>query len=196
MKIWTIQPVAVWNDLKKAREVFVDEHCPRYRGYIPAAYQWLQKQLRLRIRGYKGSLPWWVYCRKPDLRLHRHLRPQGSVEVRLELDVSDELALRFPCWAWDTVFRQDYLALGREEYEQWTVRWRAAVPDEDLWPPPEPWRSQLEASWGRLFSPDLPQLAWDDQSLWSERVCLEAVFEVLRLADVRNVTAFLGTFAP
>ena len=192
-QIWTIQPQAVCSALEKDRELFVDQRCPRYRGYVPAAYRWLQKQLRPRLQGYTGKLPWWAYCSKPDLRLHRHVWPKASVQVRLELHVSVDEVTRFPCWAWHTVFRQDYLAMTREEYEEWTARQRAAVPDEDLWPPPEPWRSQLEASWERLFSPDLPQLSWNDETVWSKQVCMEAVFEILRWDDVRDATTFRGT---
>jgi hypothetical protein len=194
-RIWTIQPAQVWERLRNKRSLYVQEDVKKYRGYIPPAYRWLQFQLFSRLPAYSGQLPWWAYCEKPDLRCHRHLRPKGAMEVRLELDVADESFLRFPCWAWNRVFCQDYLAATREEYEDWTKALRRAVPDEDTWPLPELWRSRLEASWQRLFDPTLPVLNWDETNSWSRTASIEGVFEVLRLDDVRRVTRFKGLFS-
>jgi len=130
------------------------------------------------------------------LRRFRHYTPAGKVEVRLELEISRDAVLQFPCWAWHTVYCQDYLATTREEHEAWESRLRKAVPDEDQWPLPEPWRSDLEASWQRLFDRDLPPHRWDDRSLYpKDSTCREAVFETLRLDEVRRVTVFRGTAA-
>jgi hypothetical protein len=189
-RIWTIQPAEVWEHLRDKRSVYVQDD--RYRGYIPPAYRWLQHRLAGRLSGFSGRLPWWAYCRKPDLRCHRHLRPKSTSQVRLELEISDESFVRFPCWAWHQVFCQDYLAQTAKEYEDWTTALRRAVPDEDAWPLPKPWRRQLEASWQRLFDPNLRVLHWDETSLWSRIACSEGVFEVLRLEDVRRVTSFKG----
>jgi len=194
MRIWTIQSARVWRALRSKRVLNVQEDADKYRGYIPPAYRWLQCQLASRVPGYGGHLPWWAYCRKPDLRRHRHLRPKGVTEVRLELEISNERVVRFPCWAWQRVFCEDYLATTREEYENWVDELREAVPDEDTWPLPQPFRLRLEASWERLFDPELPLLDWDESSPWSRSPSLEAVFEQLRLADVRHVTRFKGSF--
>ncbi len=194
MLIWTIQPVAVWKDLQERRTLHVDPQSDEYGGYTPHAYQWLQSQLSRRLRRYDWHLPWWAYCIKPDLRLYRH-RVCGE-QVRLELEPESDRVVRFPCWAWDTVFRQDYLGATRAEYEAWWSRVRQAVPDEDCWPLPEPWRGQLEKSWERLFDPDLPLMNWDRDSGWFTKPCVEAVFEVLRIEDMRQVTLFQGTARP
>ena len=71
---------------------------------------------------------------------------------------------------------------------------RLAVLDEDTWPLPEPWKSQLEASWLRLFDPDLPSHPGDDESpgVYGKSGSREAVLGVLRLEDVRQVTHFVG----
>lgn len=195
MRIWTIQPAQVWCRLRRQRLLYVQEDVGKYRGYVPNAYRWLQRQLADRMPAYSGHLPWWAYCRKPDLRRHRHLRPQGATEVRLELEISAEAIVHFPCWAWQRVFCEDYLATTREEYDNWARELRKAIPDEDTWPLPQSWRLQLEASWERLFTPDLPVLDWDGSSPWARTPCLEAVFELLRLEDVRHVTVFEGSFS-
>jgi hypothetical protein len=193
MRIWTIQSIAVWEQLQEHGMLRVDEHCDKYNGHIPPAYQWLCGQLQRRLPGYGGHLPWWAYCTKPDLRLYRHTRPYDQAEVRLELEPTPGSMMRFPCWAWHKVFCQDYLAVSRMEYEDWWSRLRQVVPDEDLWPPPEPWRGQVEKTWERLFDSDLPPLSWDEESTWSKEVAVEAAFEVLRSEDVRQATVFRGT---
>jgi hypothetical protein len=162
-------------------------------GFVPPAYRWLQDHLASRLPDYQGRLPWWVHCQKPDLRRHRHATLRGVVEVRLELELASGTFLTFPSWAWDCIFRQDYLALTREEYDQWTNRLRTAVPNEDAWPLPEPWQSQLKASWGRLFDANLPVLGWDPAYAWSRHPRVEGVVETLRLVDVQTVTHFTGT---
>jgi hypothetical protein len=192
--IWTIQPAQVWQMLRNKQLLYVEDDVKTLGRYIPPAYRWLQIQLASRLAGYSGHLPWWAHFRKPDLRRHRHLLQKGTMQVRLELEIADSAFLRFPCWAWQRVFCEDYLAATREEYENWTKALRCAVPDEDIWPLPEPWRWQLEASWQRLFDPNLRVLDWDDTSAWSRFPCLEGVFEMLRLDDVRRVTSFKGSF--
>ena len=154
MRLWTIQPDDVWTTLRSEGLVYVDEKY--YRGYVPPAYRWLQVQFARLVPGYAGCLLWWGYCRKADLRRHRHSLRNGTW-VRLELEMPEAAILRFPCWAWHHVFCQDYLAVTREEYEEWTEVVNRALPDEDMWPPPQPWQSELEASWERLFAPELSE---------------------------------------
>ena len=77
---------------------FVDENDQKYRGYVPPAYRWLQTHFARFVPGYAGGLLWWAYCRKPDLRCHRHVLQKGTW-VRLELEMPEASLLRFPCWA-------------------------------------------------------------------------------------------------
>jgi hypothetical protein len=193
MRVWTIQPLGVWRSLCRQGSLQVSPDALKYGGYIPPAYEWLQSQLAKRLSCYTGHLPWWVYCQKPDLRRHRHALRSGVVGVRLELEVSEASLLTFPSWAWHQVFCEDYLALTREEYDQWMAGLRRACPDEDVWPPPEPWRSQVEASWERLFSAELPSLSWNWDYEWARKPSTEGVLETIRLDDVRRVRHFSGT---
>jgi hypothetical protein len=194
--VWTVQPLAVWEQLQRQGTLYVEERqLGDGNGYVPDAYRWLVKQLKRRVPGYRGHLPWWAHCAKPDLRCFRHSGLEGQEEVRLELDVLAHECLVFPCWAWNTVYGQNYLAATQSEHDAWMRAMREAVPDEDEWPLPAPWRGQLEASWERLFSPDLPALAWDAEGPWTEERSWEAVFEQLRPEQVRRVTCFRGTGA-
>ncbi|HEX8201502.1 MAG TPA: hypothetical protein VF590_13540, partial [Isosphaeraceae bacterium] len=134
--------------------------------------------------------PWWSYASRPDLRWHRHLRGLGGRYVRIELEKPAGQVLCFLAWAWDTIFDVEYLSASPTEARRWGRRMRRSVPDEDAWPLPEPWQSELVASWERLFDPRLPLRPELRGRGWTEDV--EAVFETLDLADVRAVTPFVG----
>lgn len=192
-RLWTIQPIAIWEELQQGEPLFCRD--TRRKTEQPAAYQWLQMQMRGRLPRYSGRPLWWAYCEKPDLRRHRYSLPEGEQHVRIELDAASVRHLVFPCWAWHRVFCQDYLAYTTEEYQRWNSRLRAEVPDDDVWPLPEPWRTQLEDSWQRLFAPDLPQLSWDTSppGIWSRQARYEAVFESFTIDAVTNATVFEGT---
>src|SRR5439155_209533 len=61
--------------------------------------------------------------------------------------------------------------------------------DADL---PEPLQAELEASWRRLFRPDLPPRSWQRGDNFKGH---EAVVEVLELGWVRCIKEFVGTYA-
>lgn len=187
IRLWTIQPIAVWEQLQRDGVLLVDES--RLGEDLPASYQWLRQNLSKVIPGYRGGLPWWFYCQKPDLRVHRHF--QFGQQVRLELEVNTGHFFIMPSWAWDRVYAQDYLAKTWAEWRNWHLRLRLAVADEDLWPLPEPWHTELVQSWHRLFHPDLPPKPIFRYGL-SWLPGLEAVSERLKLTEVKQVAHFTG----
>src|SRR5262249_48281184 len=99
--------------------------------------------------------------------------------------------LTFPVWAWDTVYTGKYLSATSQEHDEWMNAMRQVVPDEDTWPLPEPWRTQLEASWQRLFDPTLPPVPWDEWCI-GQSGSREAVLGLLRREDARQVKSFVG----
>jgi hypothetical protein len=143
------------------------------------------------IPGYAGHYPWWAYCSRPDLRRERHFKLRGERYALIELDLPLDRVVLFPCGAWDRIYIGEFLSPVRGECEQWERRLREAVPDLETDPLPEPWQTELEASWQRLFDPELPVQGWPLDEPWrfSER---EAVFEVLERRSVRRITPFLG----
>lgn len=187
-RVWTIQRRVVWQRLRCEKALYVDEQ------YVctPPAYRWLRSQLRRRLPNYTGHLPWWAYCEKPDLRRHRHVLPQSTVHVRLEIEVEESYLLRFPCWAWTRVLCGDYLAATLAEYREYYKQLQRAGYTAESWPPPEPWRSQLYHSWEKLFDASLPRRDWSGNCLAGRGAQTVAVFEVLRLDAVRQVTIFQG----
>jgi hypothetical protein len=191
MRLWTVQPLTVWEQIQQHGEVHVDEARMHTPSFVPPAYRWLVRQLEQRLTGYPGTCPWWTYCEKPDLRWVRHTRPAGEQHVRIELEPAFGTFLAFPRWAWDRIYCRQYLSFTRSEHDEWTAAMRRAVPDEDAWPLPEPWGGQLEASWLRLFDRDLPPRSWH-QGGGDGSDSQEAVLGTLRLTEVREVKHFVG----
>lgn len=189
IRAWTIQPWAVWEKVEAQGALTVDA---RYSADLHHCYEWLREQLLRRAPGYTGHYPWWAYATRPDLRRVRHHRPCRERYALIELDLPWERVVVFPFWAWDCIFYGRFLSPDRRESEDWERRRLEAVPDEDTYPLPEPWRTELETSWERLFDPWLPSQGWlqGKALILSER---EVAFEVLDRSCVRRVTPFLGT---
>ncbi len=187
MRIWTIQPVEVLARLETEQVLYADpDHIwPEFRD----AYDWLTGQMQQRISGYGGGYPWWGwYSPRPDLRGSGHLpRDTRGVLLELELDPAQVLPSDFD--AWHIVLNRGYLALTEAEDEAWDERFRTAVSDSRVWPPPEPWHSEIRASWERIF--DLEALAASEYWGAGARY-VQATFETLRLADVRRPTLFVA----
>jgi len=161
---------------------------------VAPAYQWLRTHLKRVLPGYTGKPLWWFHCTKPDLRHFRHWSPRGVRYVRIGADIQSNRLFAFPSWAWHLVFCQNYLALSQDEYRTWRDAVEAAVPDENEWPLPNPWRQRLEGSWQRLFTElrAVPWKGYSDETLVDLQGC-EAVVETIYQNDIRSITHFAGT---
>jgi len=187
MRIWTIQPVKVLTRLDAKRVLYVAP--ARVPGEFRHAYDWMRQQMKKRIPGYKGRYPWWGwYSPCPDLRCSGHL-PKGTRGARLELDLDPDKALLSDFDAWHAVLNRAYLALSEEEDEAWYQALPRSPASLRDWPLPEPWQSEMLASWERIF--DLNALAASDWSGTGPRH-IQVTFETLRLADVRRCKPFLA----
>ncbi len=160
-------------------------------GYTPCSYDWIRGQLEARLAGYSGGYPWWCYCKKPDLRSHRHGSLSGGKDqVRLELEIAPTRVCVFRIWAWNTVFCRRYLGSHRQTREWTGRRYRSGIStelhDSELG---EPWRTEVEQSWERVFTA-LPDRHADPLMPPGR----EAVVEVIRERDVRRVDHFQMTY--
>jgi len=187
MRVWTIQPVEILARLTAARVLYADPAC------IPKefrhAYDWMRAQMGRCLPYYDGHFPWWGWrTPHPDLRQSGHL-PRGTQGVRLELEIDPNEVLLSDFDAWHSVLNRGYLGLSEAEDEAWYRRFEAAVPNRWVWPPPEPWYSDILTSWERVFN--LEALAASEY--WqSEPRHIQATFEALRLVDVRKCTPFVA----
>ena len=60
MRLWTFQGRAVLEALREHGRLEVDL---RHKGLeqAPRAYRWLALEMRARIPGHQGGLPWWLH---------------------------------------------------------------------------------------------------------------------------------------
>ncbi|MEQ8766746.1 MAG: DUF3841 domain-containing protein [Planctomycetota bacterium] len=189
-RLWTIQPLEVWQSLEKRGTLLADPAHPRYEGEPPEAYHWLTGQLRERLPQFHATLPWWAYCRKPDLRWARHTLPRGSRHVRLEIRPRRSSYFTFPCWAWTLVFSSQFLARTAEEHRLWLRDVRRAGYTEWGDELSEELTHRVRKSWESLFDPNLPRRSWDPDEPRTE--CFEAALARLHLDEVQAMTHFQG----
>lgn len=191
-RLYTIHPEAVWTALQEKRVLFVDPALWVCEG-VPPAYEWLKNRLRHQIVGYRDHYPWFAFLEEPNLEEWKTMSAmwlEFPAWVCLELDASKIPFVAFRSWAWNRVFCQDYLALTKDEYESWYARIPERFREGEEWPPPQPWRTELELSWERLFDPNLPAHDWDESLPWHDVDLWEGVFEHLDLAAVISVRRF------
>lgn len=189
IRLWTIQPMEVWESLCREKILLVDPEHPRcsYKVEYRDAYDWMREQMKCRLPSYEGNCPWWAYDYKMDLRSYRYQTyPPNERYVRIELAVPVEKVLICAYEAWFWVLNKWYLAEGTdEEFFQNGKRWeeeakRAGVNLRTLGPLPEPWQSQMVASWQRIF----------DLDFWRDDTVMQATFEKLQLDEVVAITEF------
>ena len=186
VRLWTIQPVSVWEKLREARTLWVDPTDPEFTHEFREAYDWMCRQMRQRLSEYEGHYPWWAYDYKLDLRSFRYQGTLGR-RVRLELALPPERVLFSAYGAWHFVLGPSYLPQAADDagYEREGDAW-----DEELAglgldpyavdPLPAPLHSRMVASWDRVF--DVEDLR--------DTNTIQACFERLELNDVVKVTEF------
>lgn len=191
IRLWTIQPPHVWHTLREQGTLLVDPNHAEFAEHIDdyrAAYDWMRQQMARRIPGYAGHYPWWAYEHFLDLRFYRwHTRPYGKRLIRLELAVPREQVLLSTYGEWHCVLNRGYLpaSLVWEDYERELDTWeeeaaRHGVNVHGHAPFVEPWETQLQASWERVFEVEERR----------PKQTIQATFERLELGDVVKVTEF------
>src|SRR5580692_7544603 len=101
VRLWTLQPVAVWHALKEQGELLVNPAHPEFAANdtndgqdFRHAYDWMREQMSKRVPGYTGGYPWWGYEHFLDLRAYRWLHgTSGAKMVRIELAIPPGQAL-------------------------------------------------------------------------------------------------------
>lgn len=184
MRYWTVQPASVWETIQFQGHCLVDRS---HSGPPPNCYLWLVEQLKQRLPGYQGHLPWWLYCGKPDLRWVRWTRPHHTWEVRLELELPPERVQEMMIRDWDVVYCQSWLFRNHWNRDRWHdfLERRDWLDLERL---PGPWEHRLRESWQRTFDPN--------RRSGQARRRIEAVVECIYRADVIQAQLFRGTESP
>lgn len=196
VRLWTIQPVAVWDELRCRQSLYVDLHRMDESHWFEDLhwqYDWMREQMARRLPHYEGHYPWWAYLRpKPDLRqMMWDIGPCGARYVRLELAIEPCRLLLSNLEAWfNGMWDHGYVAIDHADYDAWAMQLRHEGYRPSEWPLPEPWHSRRVASWERIF--DLELLAGGNA--WTDMV--QATFERLELSDVVAVTEFTARGRP
>ncbi len=187
MKLWSIQPLVVWEELQKsgilhARTDYADQ------DFLPP-YRWMTAQMQQRIGPAPDmeALPFWAWFQaygskqaKPDLRRSGHL-PSGSKGIRLELEMAMAQVLLSDFELWHYVLNNWYLPGSLADGELFERNRKKKRSSEQ--------QSMIEKSWQRIF--DLNFAAADIAVPLAEK-SLQATFWELKLENVIDVQTFLA----
>lgn len=191
MTIWTIQPAAVYEELKERRILHTDisrsslyhmEDVGVMDNPFQKGYGWLAKRMEEKIgKPEKASYPWWAWYKrhgkhkKPDLREAGYAE-KGERCVCLELEIPDnEVVLSdFDLW-WFCIFDRWFPGnVDDKELNEREERFKCLDKDEQE-------RLKLE-SWETVFDTEPDQYG---RGSW-----VQATFWELRFSDVKKVVFF------
>ncbi len=188
MRLWTMQPVEVYDILLKDGVFRCDPSKIPEPSFVDA-YGWLIDQLEKRDkRPDNVQLPTWAWFRfnkkekKPDLR-HSCYGARGEKMVCLEIEISDEKVLlsdfdlwHFPLnnWWLDNCFVPDYT----EEMYDKSHEWFDGLDKEQQ-------QIEKEKSWHQIFNIEPFENDWIARGNY-----VQAIFWELRLENVKKVQYF------
>jgi len=189
MKLWTIQPVGVWEQFKqsgilRADPTFIDPF------FVPA-YQWLVSQMahRIGLPPVGIQFPVWAWYQydgirkpRPDLR-HAAYLPRGENGVLLECDCPESMILLSDFMLWHHVLNNSYLASNEADDLAFKARC-VMLSDEDC-------QQQKSKSWEHIFDLD-----WSDpEHLYAsprDDKAIQGTLWEIRLDQVKSVKAFVA----
>ena len=188
MKLWTMQPVEVYDILVKDG-VFRCDPAKIPEPSFADSYGWLMDQLDKKDKKPENvQLPIWAWFRfdkmekKPDLR-HSCYGTRGDKMVCLEIEIPDEKVLlsdfdlwHFPLnnWWLDDCFRPDY---NEEDYDK-AHEWFDSLSKEQQ-------EIEKEKSWHQIFNIEPYDSYWIARGNY-----VQAIFWELRLENVKKVQYF------
>lgn len=194
---WTIQPIEVWQKLKKAGKVscpttMMAEWARDIDGLdqsVVKAYQWMFEQMSDEQKNLlpKGHVPLWVWLqwagetkKKPDLRYSGHLA-KGSTGVRLTLRIPKTFALWSNFDLWHTCLNGQYCADSSQEFDLFYGGVNQKLSEEER-------EAVIQKSWFEIFD-----LTKQDEGHWygpKSQMPIQGIVPVIRLDQVIKVEPF------
>ena len=182
MRVWMIAAASLYARLRQECMLHADPALAD--PDFAVAYAWMRAQMAQRLPHYAGHWPWWAWARPPAGRSRPDLRarwayhngwPAGTACVRLGLDVPDAEVLLSDFDMWHAVLNNSPLVASDEAWDA-----IQALPEDER-------QGAREATWPGIFAVNEPPNPY-----WhgSDAPIIQACFEALRLADVREVTVF------
>jgi hypothetical protein len=191
MRLWTVQPVEVWEILKK-QGYFICE--PEKSDYLSSdwgfkkSYDWLVNQMDMRVgkRPNGVSYPIWAWHtrdwkhKKPDLR-NIGLGNKGEKSVCIEIEIPDNEVLLHDYDAWHYVLNNWWYD-GSFSERDWEKKhnWFDKLSNEEK-------EILTKKSWERIFDVSPFKNDWFQKGRY-----IQATFWVLYLKDVKNVRYFIA----
>ena len=189
MRLWTVQPVEVWDILQKQGYFICN---PEKSDYISTdwgfkePYDWLVNQMELRIgkRPHRVQYPIWAWHtrnwqhKKPDLRTIG-LGKKGEKSVCIEIEIPDNQVLLSDYNAWHYVLNKWWFddSLSEEDWEK-KHEWFDSLPYTIQ-------NKIREKSWERIFNITPFKNDWVSNGRY-----IQATFWILYLKDVKNIRYF------
>ncbi|MBC8139714.1 MAG: DUF3841 domain-containing protein [Fibrella sp.] len=200
MRLWTIQPLAVWRILEHTGVFHTDPAHSAHKDDFPEAYDWIVRRLRQHAGPSPEGceLPIWAWHQwrgaarpKPDLRWFRH-KTEGDF-VRIAVEITDNEVLLSDFDLWYSCMNYWYLPVSRADDRRFTKSLRERGLDYyKTRPLPDPqYHARIEQSWERIL--DLDRVGRD--KVTRENRWIQAVFWELRRDQVCEVTPFRGTWS-
>lgn len=184
MRIWTVQPPEVVEIIQ--RGPFIPDPQKITFPEFASAYEWIVKQMESRIGRpcLSGQYPiwgWYQYMdskkKRPDLR-RTGLGQKGKEEVLIELETDEVLLSDFGKWHF--VLDGFYLPknIDSNEFDEFYAEpEKQGIKDSHFEQLPEPWTSQIIASWDRIF--DL-----------NDSEPIQATFWSIQKSQIRSMQSF------
>ncbi len=185
MKVWTVQPVSVWEQFERDGIFRCDENKSENGEDFKRAYAWMIEQMDKKMpHPEKCTLPMWAWYRydwknkKPDLRKSGFATPKEK-SVCIELDIPEEEVLLSDFNAWHYVLNYSWFDDSQNE-EEWEKlhEWFDGLSGEE--------REKLRIeSWQKIFNIEPFENDW-----YSRGGYVQAVFWEIKKEYVKKVQHF------
>lgn len=207
MKIWTIQPVYVYDKLREEKVLYTDitkSSCYNFSDFLcnelkkdnievdesdftvfNVAYDWLKDRMSEVIeRPSNATYPWWGWYKrnmrnsKPDLRESGYAnKGEQLVCMELELEESNVLLSDFDLWHF-CISNSFIPDVDNEAEFDAQYDWFESLSKEEQ-------EKEKFKSWETIFDTHLDFRPWHKRGKW-----VQATFWELRLEDVKKVEYF------
>lgn len=161
MKYWTVQDLSAWQEAQRVGVLtgnveYIYEH-------FVDPYDWLVKQMKVRLNIDYDFYPVWLWTKRPDLRRRAHVS-KGETGVLLEVDIDPATVLISEFEAWHCVLNLYDLQIYEDE-----------VVDK-------------EKSWERIFDFDLLRLSPD----WFGELTEQGTTPNISIENIKHIRTFIG----
>lgn len=178
LTMWTVQPVSMWEEMQRTGWLRADGRRSMLMRTDPSfreAYDWMRKQMRERIPGYRGRYPIWAWHDKmPRKRDYADHDPSEPQQVRIKFRAAPGAVLLSSFDAWHAVL--NYWFIGPEDMADVYMELRR----EELTPE---MAARLEASWRHVF--DIPKAT--EYRFHIPGATLQGVIEEVHISQVSTV---------